>query len=373
MYLVEYVRRAEKKGIKVTRFDVAEPLFNPPKEAIEDTIKAVEEGAYRYSPPRGIPELVDAVAEFLGRTRGLEYDREEIIVTPGAKFAIYAAFTALLRPGDEAVMIAPCWVTFRALPTIMGAKAVEVPMKKPFGLDEEALKEAVTDRCRLIVLNNPHNPTGWVFKEEELKLVADLAEEHDLTVVSDEVDWPYVYEGRHMSIASLPGMKERTLVVDSLSKAYAMTGWRVGIAAGPKWLIDDMLVIQQHSVSSPATFAQVGCVRVLERYEENVAEIVETCRWNRDHIVSELSRFDCLECPRPPGGFSLFPSLRGVDIDGMKLMELMLEYGVAVAPGELFGEAYRRNFRMCYAMPREMVVEGVRKLVRFFEDRPWET
>ena len=372
MYLVEYVRRVEKRGVEVTRFDVAEPLFNPPREAIEDTIKAVEEGAYRYSPPRGVPKLVDAVAEFLGRTRGLEYDREEIIVTPGAKFAVYAAFTALLRPGDEAVMIAPCWVTFRALPTIMGAKAVEVPMKKPFGLDEEALKEAVTDRCKLIVLNNPHNPTGWVFREEELKLVADLAEEHDLTVVSDEVDWPYVYEGRHMSIASLPGMKERTLVVDSLSKAYAMTGWRVGIAAGPKWLIDDMLVIQQHSVSSPATFAQVGCVRVLERYEENVAEVVETCRWNRDHIVSELSRFDCLECPRPPGGFSLFPSLRDVDIDGVRLMELMLEYGVAVAPGELFGEAYRRNFRICYAMPREMVVEGVRKLVRFFEERPWE-
>jgi len=372
VYLVEYVRRAEKKGIKVTRFDVAEPLFNPPEEAIEDTIKAVKEGAYRYSPPRGIPELVDAVAEFLGRTRGLEYDREEIIVTPGAKFAIYAAFTALLRPGDEAVMIAPCWVTFRALPTIMGAKAVEVPMKRPFGLDEEALKEAVTDKCRLIVLNNPHNPTGWVFREEELKLVADLAEDHDLTVVSDEVDWPYVYEGRCTSIASLPGMKERTLVVDSLSKAYAMTGWRVGFAAGPKRLIDDMLVIQQHSVSSPATFSQAGCVRVLERYEESVAEIVETCRWNRDHIVSELSRFDCVECPRPPGGFSLFPSLRGVDLDGVRLMELMLEYGVAVAPGELFGEAYRGNFRLCYAMPREMVVEGVRKLVRFFEDRPWE-
>ncbi len=372
MYLVEYVKMAERRGIRVTRFDVAEPLFDPPREAVEDTLKAIGEGVYRYSPPRGLPELVEAVSRFLERTRGVEYNEEEIIITPGGKFAVYAAFASLLRSGDEVLTISPCWVTFRALPMIMGGRAVEVPMKRPFGLDEEALKEAVTDKCRLIVLNNPHNPTGWVFTREELKAVADIAEDHDLTVISDEVDWPYVYEGAHVSIASLPGMKERTLVVDSFSKAYSMTGWRVGFAAGPKWLIDDMLVIQQHSVSSPTTFAQAGCVRVLERFEESVSSVVGECRWNRDYIVSELSRFKLLECPKPPGGFSLFPSIKGLGVGSIRLMELMLDYGVAVAPGELFGEAYRSHFRMCYAMPRGMVVEGVRKLVRFLEDRPWE-
>jgi len=367
VYLTEYVRKVEARGIRVIRFDLAEPFFTPPEEAIEDTANAVKEGYYRYSPPRGLPELVEAIRNFLKRTRGLEYEEEEIVVTCGAKSAIYSALTSVLSPGDEIILITPFWVSFKAIPMMIGAKTVEVKMKKPFGLDEEALKEAISKRTKIIVINNPHNPTGWIFTKEELMLIRDIAIDHDLLVLSDEVDWAYVYEGKHISIASLPDMKDRTLLVDSFSKVFAMTGWRIGFAAGPKYLIDNILTIQQHSTSGPSTFAQKGCVGTLSKAEELVKNIVETCRRNRDLIVKEMSEIEGIECPKPPGAFYIFPAAEKLGLSGTDLMFKLLDHGVAIAPGELFGEDFKYHFRMCYAMPEDLVKEGLERMKSFFQ------
>ncbi len=371
--LGDEVRRVEReRGIKVIRLDVAEPLFDPPTEAIEGSIEALRKGLTRYSPPRGLPELVEAVSRFLKSIRGLDYDPEEILITPGAKFAIFLAMKAILRPGDEVVVISPFWTSFYAIPTMLGAKVVEVDMRKPFGLDEEKLKSVVSRKTRIIVVNNPHNPTGWVFTREELELVRDLAIDYGIHVISDEVDWAYTYDAPFESIARLPGMHERAIVIDSFSKVFAMTGWRVGMAAGPKELVERMLFIQQHTVSAAPTFAQWGCLKVLHRLLEDpsyyIKSVLEVCKWNRDYVTQKLSEVNGVECPKPPGAFYVFPSIERLGIDSETLARKALEYGVAIAPGTLFGERYRHFFRLCYAAPKELVVEGVNRLKQCIED-----
>ncbi len=365
--LTDLVRRVEReKSVKVYRLDLAEPLFSPPDEAISETVNAVKSGYYRYTPPRGLPELVEAIQRYFKRTRGLEYSPEEIIVTPGAKFAVYTFFASVLEEGSEVVLITPFWVSFKAIPMMMGGKVVEVPMQRPqWRIEEEALKQAVSKKCRAIVINTPHNPTGAVHGLEELKLIRDLAVDYNLYVLSDEVDWAYVYdEYKHISPATLDGLKERTLVVDSFSKVFCMTGWRVGFAAGPKDLIDDMLVVQQHSVSSPAAFAQKACIPVLEKAEEYAAKIVELCKWNRDYFYEKLSRIDGVECVKPPGAFYFFPRVAKAEElrDGLA-EKLIWEAHVAVAPGSLFGEQFKDHFRACYALPKNYLQEAVDRLV----------
>lgn len=371
--LSDLVREVEcRRGIRVIRFDVAEPLFPPPREAIEGTLWAIMSGHTHYTSPRGLPELVSVVREYLKMSRGLDYGEDEVIITPGAKFAVYAALKSILDPGDEVILLSPYWVSFKSIPLMLSARVVEVRMKKPFGLDEEFLKGAVNARTKVIIINTPHNPTGWVFTREELKVIRDLAVDHDLFVISDEVDWAYVYEGEHISIASLPDMKERTIVIDSFSKVYSMTGWRVGFAAGPKGVIDDMLVIQQHTVSAPTTFAQWGCVKVLERVLKDrtyINSLIELCRSNRDYIVRVLRSIEGIECPKPPGAFYLFPSAEGLGIHSDVLMKELLNYGVAVAPGYLFGSEFKFHFRICYAMPKEEVIEGIERMKKYFSSR----
>lgn len=371
--LSDLVRDVEaRKGIKVVRFDIAEPLIPPPKEAVEGTLWAIKSGRTRYTPPRGLPELVDAIREYLKVSRGLDYSADEVIVTPGAKFAIFAALKSILSPGDEVVLISPYWVSFKSLALMLGARVVEVRMKKPFGLDEEFLKGAINARTKVIVVNTPHNPTGWVFTTEELKLIRDLAIDNDLYIISDEVDWAYVYEGKHVSIASLPDMKDRVVVIDSFSKVFSMTGWRVGYAAGPKEVVDDMLVIQQHTVSAPTTFAQWGCLKVLEKVVKDrtyIDSLLRLCRRNRDYIVKELSGIEGIECPKPPGAFYLFPSAEGLGVSSDVLVKELMEYGVAVTPGYLFGSEFKYYFRICYAMPEEDVIEGIKRLKNYLSSR----
>ena len=305
-------------------------------------------------------------------SRGLVCSEDEVIITPGAKFAVYAALKSVLNPGDEVVLLSPYWVSFKSIPLMLSARVVEVRMKKPFGLDEEFLKGAINARTKVIVINTPHNPTGWVFTREELKVIRDLAVDRDLFVISDEVDWAYIYEGEHVSIASLPDMKERTIVIDSFSKVYSMTGWRVGFAAGPKGVIDDMLIIQQHTVSAPTTFAQWGCVKVLEMILKDrtyINSLIELCRSNRDYIVRELGSIEGIECPKPPGAFYIFPSAEGLGIHSDILMKELLDYSVAIAPGYLFGTEFKYHFRICYAMPKEEVVEGIERMKKYFSSR----
>lgn len=368
--IADTIAKVERqKGIRVVRFDVAEPYFDPPPSAIGSTIRALEEGYRHYAPTRGLFELREAIAEFLGKSRDLTYDPEEIIVTPGAKFAIYSFFASVLSSGDEVVLLTPYWSSFKAVPLLFGCEKIkEVLAKEPYVVDEEKLKEAITPKTKVLVINTPNNPTGGVLDEQSLRAISDLTEDYRTFILSDEVDWAYMYGDRkHISQASIKGARDRTLVVDSFSKVFAMTGWRIGYAAGPKDLIDAMNIVQQHSVTGPATFIQRACIDVLKEAEPYVRNLLIQSGAKRETIIKGLKRIDRLSFQIPEGAFYIYPNAKSFGMHTDDLCRKMLfDVGVAVAPGTLFGAGGEYSFRICYALPDADLEEGIRRLIDFF-------
>ncbi|MHA1836251.1 MAG: pyridoxal phosphate-dependent aminotransferase, partial [Candidatus Odinarchaeia archaeon] len=367
------VKKFEKEQrVKVTRFDVAEPYFEPPEGIIEKTCQAIKEGYRRYSPIKGLTELRNALSSFLYETRGVKYDEEEIIVTPGGKFASYSFFASNIKPDDEIILLTPFWSSFKAIPMILGLYKIKEVLTDPlYNINHERFQNALTEKTKLVVVNTPNNPTGGVIKKEDLKFLADLAMEKDFYILSDEVDWAYVYdEHKHYTPASL-GAWEKTLLVDSFSKVFCMTGWRVGFAAGPREIIDKMNVVQQHSVTAPVTFAQKACLDVLEDSKEFIKELLKQAVRKRDFLVNGLKDIYYLEFSKPEGAFYLFPNAKHYGVDSIKLATLLLRKAhVAVAPGALFGKGSEFNFRICYAIPDSELETGVRRLREFFSNSP---
>lgn len=366
----DMVKIVEERGnVRVIRFDVAEPCFNPPENALDSTCKAVLEGYNRYSPTKGLLELREGLKTFLEETRGVSYSPEEIIVTPGSKFSSYCVFASLLKPVDEVILLTPFWSSFKAIPMLLGVKNVKEVLTDPlYKVNRERFQNAVTRRTKLVVLNTPNNPTGGILDKSDLKFIVDLALEKEFYILSDEVDWAYTYDGHvHYSPAAVDNGFERTIVTDSFSKVFCMTGWRVGFAAGPRNIIDRMNVIQQHTVTAPVTFAQKACLDVLADYKEYVKTVVRLALRKRNMIVDGLKKISRLESPTPPGAFYIFPrDRRGVDAENLAV-ELLNKAHVAVAPGTIFGEGSEHNFRICYAIPDEDLKEGVERLRVFFE------
>ncbi|MFX0096815.1 MAG: pyridoxal phosphate-dependent aminotransferase [Candidatus Hodarchaeota archaeon] len=368
--IADSIAKVERlKGIRVVRFDVAEPYFDPPPSAIESTITALKEGYRRYAPTRGLLELREAIAEFLGNSRALKYGPDDIIVTPGAKYAIYSFFASVLSSGDEVVLLTPYWSSFKAVPLLFGCEKIkEVLTKEPYIVDEERLKEAITPRTKVLVINTPNNPTGGVLDEQSLQTISDLTEDYEIFILSDEVDWAYMYEGRkHTSQASIKGARDRTLVVDSFSKVFAMTGWRIGYAAGPRDLIDAMNIVQQHSVTGPTTFIQRACIDVLKEAEPYVRNLLIQSSAKRETIIKGLRKIDRLNFQIPEGAFYIYPNAKNFGMHTDELSRRMLfDAGVAVAPGTLFGAGGEYNFRICYALPERDLEEGINRLIDFF-------
>ncbi len=370
--LLEKIARIEReKRLKVIRFDVAEPAFLPPKNAVEGTIEALMKGSYKYSSSWGVSELRASISDYLKATRGVTFAEDEVLVTPGGKFANYAFFSGFFKPGDSVVLIKPYWVSFKAAPTILGINAVEVWAKDPYHLDQETMRAAMLKRPKAIVVNSPNNPTGGLLDESDLRFLKDLAEDFDLLILSDEIDWAYVYDGRKfVSPASFEGLRERTIITDGFSKVFSMTGWRVGFAAGPKELLNRMHTVQEHSVSAPSTFAQYGCLSALEGYAGYIKKIVKLCDSNRKMVVRALSAIKVISCPVPEGGFYAYPRiLEGHFANTEDFANLLLEgASVAVVPGEHFGDS-RGHFRLCYALPAAEVSDGLKRIAEFLGSR----
>lgn len=366
--LLEMVEKIEReKSTRVVRFDVAEPMFAPPWNAVKGTMDALLKGKHRYSSSWGIHELRVAIADYLAQTRGLKYSEDEILVTTGAKFANFAFFLGLFKPGDSVILVKPYWTSFKAVPMMLGLNILETWANDPYHLKEEELKELMKKRPRGIVVNSPNNPTGGLLDERDLKLLRDLAEDFDLYVLSDEIDWAYVYdERRFMSPASMNGLRERTVVTDGFSKIFGMTGWRVGFAAGPKEILKNLHTVQEHTVSAPTTFAQYGCLSALEVYKDHISMVIKACIDKRRFVVDGLKKAKDLECPIPEGGFYVYPHIKSQRFSKSEIFArtLLEEAGVAVIPGEYFGDN-RGRFRLCYAVPDEDLREGIRRIVNF--------
>jgi len=365
--MAERARHLVRSGKKIYNLELGEPDFDTPEHIKEAAFEALRKGFTHYTSSKGIIELREAIAEDL-ETRGIEADPEkEITVTPGSKHAIYCACLATLNPGDEALVLAPSWPTHFQCVELAEAEAVEVPCGEAYILDEEALKEKITGRSRIIVVNSPNNPTGGALEEVSVRAIVDLAVDHDLIVLSDEVYDRIAYDGfKVRSAASFEKAKDRTIVINGFSKPYAMTGWRLGYAVAPREISEAIDRIQQSTTTCPASFIQKAAVTALRGPQEAVVEMVVEYDRRRQCVVRALNEIPGVRCVMPRGAFYVFPDFSCLGIPSAELCARLLEVeGVSTTPGSAFGEIGEGHIRISYATSLDIISEAVKKIKGF--------
>jgi aspartate aminotransferase len=361
------------QGIDVISFGAGEPDFDTPKRIKDAAIRALEQGQTKYTEVGGVPELRAAVCQKFKRDNGLDYAPDEVTVSCGAKHTLYNLFMALVNPGDEVLIPSPYWVSYPEQVRLLGGVPVPVvtPESTGFDLDPAELRRAVTPRTKMIVLDSPGNPTGAVFSRAALAEVAKLAVERDLWIVSDECYEALTYEGRHVSIASLSAeVKARTIVVNTCSKAYAMTGWRIGYAAGPKPVIKAMTDVQSQVTSNPASVSQWAAVEALGGAQDEVAKMTSEFDRRRRVIIAALNAVPGVHCVMPKGAFYAFPNVsalfgkraRGGVLRGSAdvCAFLLDEARIATVAGIDFGSD--AHIRLSYATGLETITTGLARM-----------
>jgi aspartate aminotransferase len=353
-----------QRGVDVVDFGPGEPDFVTPAHVCEAAVQSLRDGFTHYAPGRGIPELRAAIARKLARDHGLQYDSTtEILVTPGAKQAVLEAVLAVAAEGDEVIVFDPGWGSYSAIVQLSGAQPVHVQLTDDFSIEPERLYAAISERTRLIIVGSPANPTGHVLASDELTLLAQVCRERDILLLSDEIYEQIVYEDiRAVSPASLPDMWERTITINGLSKAYAMTGWRLGYVAAPRELIDQMLKIQEQTVTTATSFAQVGGVAALDGPQQPIREMVDHFARRRTIVVDGLNRLPGVTCLAPDGAFYAFPDISGTGKSGTELAHLFLQLGVALTPGIGFGERWDTHVRLSFATSEERIRTGLDRM-----------
>lgn len=345
-------RALEESGRDVIHLHLGEPDFDTPPNVVEAAARALRDGWTHYGPPLGLPALREAVAADAAVRRGMPVDPAHVVITPGAKPVLAFALMALAGPGDEVIVPDPGFPIYGSMARFMGALPVPLPLRAATGFrpDLDELRALVTPRTRLLILNSPHNPTGAVLTLADLAYIADLAREHDLVVLSDEIYGRIQYEGEHHSIRALEGMAERTIVLDGFSKAYAMTGWRLGYGILPAALVPAFERLMINTVSCTASFAQVAAVEALTGPQDAVARMVAEFRQRRELIVDGLRALPGVRVDRPAGAFYAFPDVSATGLSGADLAErLLTEAGVSVLAGTAFGELASAHVRVSYA------------------------
>jgi len=348
----------ERQGKSMIYMQIGEPDFNTPENIKQAGMRAIEENYTHYAPTMGRMDLREAIAAYVSKTRGIPMGADEILVTPGAKDAIYSACMTLLEDGDEAIYPNPEYPIYESCINIAGAKAVPLPIleEKDFGFDRDTFVKLVSPRTRLVVINSPTNPTGGILAREDLELVAEMAQKYDFYVLSDEIYSRLVFEGEHFSIASLPGMKERTIIVDGMSKTYAMTGWRLGYAAGPREVVNWMSKIIANTASCTATFTQLAGIEALTGPQDDVEKMRQEFMARRDIIVKGLNEIPGVTCRMPHGAFYVFPNVKSFGKTSKEIADYLLyNAGVACLAGTDFGSYGEGYLRLSYATSRENI------------------
>ena len=359
----DLVTEMKARGEKILSLSVGEPDFPTPAHIVEAGKKALDDGFTKYTPSVGIKELREAVAEKSVKENGIPAKPGNVLVAP-TKHTLYMTCMALLEPGDEAIIPDPGWVSYGPMVVLAGAKPVPVRAADEDGFvpSPDAIAERITPRTRLLLLNSPSNPAGSVYPRATMQGIADLAKDHDLVVVSDEIYEKILYEGEHVSPASLDGMFERTVTVNGFSKTYSMTGWRLGWLVAPPPIFKEISKIQEHTITCATAFAQKAGVVALRGPSEPLQRMVAEFRARRDLICAELAKIDRAACFRPAGAFYVFPKF-DVPLDDAVLAEKLLkEAQVAVTPGSAFGAAGASHERLSYAASRETITESVRRI-----------
>ena len=359
-------RALEAQGRSIVYLQIGEPDFDTPANVREAAKRALDAGATHYAPFAGIPELRIAIAEDAEARKGFPVDPSQVFVTVGAKGVMLYAILGLIDPGDEVVVPDPGYPIYESLTRFVGATPVPIPIRQAhdFRLDVDELATLITPRTRMLVINSPANPTGGVLTRSDVERIAELALRHDLVVLADEIYARITYDGaEHVSIASLPGMAERTIVLDGFSKTYAMTGWRLGYAIVPHPLVAPFGTLIINSISCAPTFAQVGAVEAIRGPQDAVDAMVIEFRDRRDLVVDGLNATPGISCLRPKGAFYAFPDISATGLSGAELADRLLhEAGVCVLAGTAFGHVGTGHIRISYATSRENLVEALGRI-----------
>jgi len=355
----------ERQGREIVHLEIGEPDFDTPAHIKEAAKRALDAGATHYGPSAGLPELREAIAKQIAETRGIEVSPDEIVVTPGAKPIMFFTILALVNRGDEVIYPNPGFPIYESVIDFVGGVRVPIPLleESGFGFDMAEFERRVSRKTRLIVLNSPQNPTGGVLSAEEIGRIAEIARRFRIPVLADEIYNRFLYEGSFASIASLPGMKELTIILDGFSKAYAMTGWRLGYGVMPPPLAEQLTRLMTNSASCTATFVQLAGVAALQGDQSESYAMVEEFRRRRDLIVDGLNRLPGVSCVRPRGAFYVFPNVKGLKRPSKEIATYLLdEAGVALLWGSAFGEFGEGYLRLSYAASRETIQKALERM-----------
>ena len=367
------------EGVDVVSFGAGEPDFNTPKNIIDAAVRAMEEGKTKYTPTAGILELREAICNKLEKDNNLKYNPNQIIVSTGAKQCLADVFMAILNPGDEVIVPTPYWVSYPELIKLADGIPVFVEANEKAGYKYtiEDLEKVVTDKTKALVLNSPNNPTGTIYQKEELEVIAEFAKKHDILIISDEMYEKLIYDGeKHISIASLSqDAYERTIVINGVSKAYAMTGWRIGYAAGKEEIIKLMVSVQSHVTSNPNSIAQYASVEALNGPTDELVKMIAEFDNRRKFMVKRIGEIEGLDIIYPKGAFYLMINVScvyGKAINGKTIKnsldfssELLEEEKVAVIPGAAFG--LDKFIRLSYATSQKDIEEGLNRIENFIK------
>ena len=363
-------KQLKKEGNDVVIFGAGEPDFNTPENIKNAAKKAIDNNITRYTPPGGMAELKKAVADKLMRDNKLSYDVSEILISCGGKHSLYNIMMCALDKGDEVILPTPYWVSYDEMIKLAEAKTVFCETDDKFKLTAEIVESKITPKTKMLILNSPSNPTGAVLDPEEIKKIAELAVRHNFYVVSDEVYEHFVYgNNEQVSIASFgDDIKKLTLISNSVSKTYAMTGWRIGYTAGPKEIIKAMDNLQGHSTSNPSSIAQMAAVEALSGPQDSVKLMVKAFDERRKFIYKRLNEIDGVSCIEPEGAFYAFPDISGTGMDSMAFASKLLEEAlVAVVPGIAFGSD--KHVRLSYATSIHEITRGMDRIEKWLKQK----
>ncbi|MFZ1039351.1 MAG: pyridoxal phosphate-dependent aminotransferase [Candidatus Bathyarchaeia archaeon] len=363
----------EKQGKDVVHLEIGEPDFDTPRNIKEAATKAMNSGYTHYVPSAGIPELRQAIAEYISKTRNISVSADEVVVTPGAKPIMFFSILALVNPGDEVLYPNPGFPIYESLINFVGAKPVPIPLKEEndFSLDPEYVKQKITKKTKMIIINSPENPTGGIITREQLKVIADcIAHRDDVFVLADEIYSRLIYEGRDESITQFSGMKEKTILLDGFSKTYAMTGWRLGYGVMQKDLALKVAQLMTNSNSCTCAFTQMAGVEALKGPQTEPEKMVAEFKKRREVIVSGLNNIEGITCKKPRGAFYVFPNITKTGMDCRKLSDYLLNTaGVAVLPGTSFGKYGEGHLRLSFANSVENIKKALDRIAKALKNR----
>ena len=371
-------KQLEAEGKHVVHMEIGEPDFATPDNIVEAAISALNEGYTHYTPAGGIPEARQAIAGFVERRLHVDVDPSEVVLVPGSKNVLLFTLLSCIEPGDEVIYPDPGYPVYSSLVNFVGAVPVPIRLReeRQFRMDMDELASLVTPRTRMLIVNTPQNPTGGVLTKEDVEFIARLAVEHDLVVISDEIYSQLTYDGfEHSSLLAEPGMKERTVLMDGMSKAYAMCGWRLGYGVAPRELSERMETLMINSSSCAAAFTQMAAIEAVESPESEraVLAMVERFRARRDLLVDGLNRIPGFRCGRPQGAFYAFPNIEATGIPERELADRLLEEaGVATLPGTAFGPYGAGFIRLAYTQGDDDLRAGLERIAGFVKDNAKE-